>query len=79
MSLNCTVGTKSIETVNYVEITIKSSFTHNETNKTLKPTYQCDILDCVYFIMTFTNNEPVSLVSMTNRYYIFVSTCIKSY
>ena len=52
---------------------MKGPFTHNETNETLKNTNQCDILDCVYFIMTFTHNEPVSLVSITNRHFRFVS------
>ena len=45
----------------------KGPFTH-VTNEKLKPTNQCDILDCVYFIMTFAHNEPVLLVSMTNKY-----------
>ena len=52
---------------------IKGPFTLNETNETLKKTNQCDILDCVCFIMTFTHNEPVSLVSITNRHFRFLS------
>ena len=56
----------------WIQIMRKGPFTHNETNETLKKTNQCDILDCVCFIMTFTHNETVSLVSITNRHFRFV-------